>query len=53
MMIKLCSKCHCCTIRGFYFIKTVYKLFDNPSYSKRARDHILCPKEITNMSKAR
>ena len=32
MMFKKCSKFHWSTIKGFDFIKTVYELFDNPSY---------------------
>ena len=32
MMFKKCSKFHWSTIRSFDFIKTVYELFDNPSY---------------------
>ena len=32
MMFKNFSKFHWCILRGFKFIKTVYKLSDNPSY---------------------
>ena len=31
-MFKKCSKFYWSTIRGFDFMKTVYELFDNPSY---------------------
>ena len=32
MMFKKCSNCYWFILRGFNFIKTVYELFDNPSY---------------------
>ena len=32
MMFKKCSNCHWFILRGFYFVKKVYELFDNPSY---------------------
>ena len=34
-MFKKCSKFHSCTLRGFNFIKTVYELFDKPSYKEK------------------
>ena len=32
MMFKKCSNFYWFILRGFNFIKTVYELFDNPSY---------------------
>ena len=29
--LNICSNIHFCTLRGLFFIKTVYELFDNPS----------------------
>ena len=31
-MFKKCSKFYWSTLRDFYFIRTVYELFDNSSY---------------------
>ena len=33
MMFKKCSNFHWIILRGFNFMKTVYELFDNPSYA--------------------
>ena len=35
-MFKKCSNFYWFILRGFNFIKTVYKLFDNPSYIFKA-----------------
>ena len=36
MMFKKCSNFHWFILRGFNFIKTVYELFDNPSYTNKS-----------------
>ena len=41
MMFKKCAKFHWCILRGFNFIKTVYELFDNPSYFVADRFRVL------------
>ena len=39
MMFKKCSNFHWFILRGCNFIKTVYELFDNPSYNNFNSGH--------------
>ena len=41
-MFKKCSKVYCCTLGGFNFIRTVYKLLMTSRTCIYANPHLLC-----------